>query len=175
MKVVTNMGVSILILLLFAVSICPAQTTKDEPKREILFEELNSLLPNAKPVPPERSEYLWRNLKLCVKKMLDKSFSNLGLPNVFFQELKGNSDIVSAKTPFKVIGDELKIADGAVVQLKTGERFFFLEGTWRNLGKQNTQVDTCLQKIRELAKKEVSKYERKGPPYYSSTEGVLGE
>lgn len=143
----------------------------DEPKREILIKELNSLLPHMNPVTPERSEFILRNLKLCIKKILDKSYRSFGLPNVFFQELKGDCDIVSAKTPYKVFGDELKIADGAVVQFKSSERFFFLEGTWRNLGKQNTQVDTCLKKIRELAEKEVHEY--KVPPRVSFTEGAL--
>ena len=143
----------------------------DEPAREMLTKELMSLLPHMNPVTPERSEFIWRNLKLCIKKILDQSCRSYGLPNVFFQELKGDCDMVSAKTPYKVFGDELKIADGAIVQFKSGERFFFLEGTWRNIAKQTTQVDSCLKKIRELGKKEVHEY--KVPPRVSFIEGAL--
>jgi hypothetical protein len=152
-----------------------ATSRRERLSREILIEELYSLLPNAKPVPLQRNQYLWKNLKLYIKIALDKSYSSLGLPQVFFQELTGNCDIASAKTPFKIVGDELKIADGAVVQLKSGERFFFLEGTWRKLGEKNIQVDTCLQNIREFGEKEVHDYERQGPPgvRYSLTAGTL--
>lgn len=182
MKVIVNVSISILTLFVFAISMCPAQITKDEPTRELLIKELNSLLPDAKSVSPERSQYLWQNLKLYIKKGLGESFGDIpagwGNPNpqeIFFQELKGNSEIVSAKTPFKIVGNELKIAGGAFVQLNTGERFFFLEGTWRKLGKQNVQIDTCLQKIRKLEEREIEEYNRQGPVRYSTISGILGD
>ncbi len=129
--------------------------------------DIASMLPDAKPVPQQLQEDIWRNLKLFMKKEI--------LPDMFFPELHGATQLKSAKTPFKVVGDELRIASGAIVEMKDGRRFFYMNERWYPIKKQSRTIDDCLQQMREHSKERVDTYKRPSPPgtFYSEVSGEV--
>ncbi len=105
--------------------------------------DIASILPDAKPVPQQLQEDIWRNLKLFIRKEIS---------DIFFQDLHGDTQIKGITTPFKVVGHEIRIALGAVVEMKNGKRFFYTDKGWLPMKKQSRALDECLQQLREHSK-----------------------
>lgn len=133
--------------------------------------EMESLLANATHVSHEKEHLIWQHLKLYIK----KAYSNGSFPFPFFDDIQGESDITNAKLYFKIIGDELKIGEGAIVKFINGEKYFFLKRSWFFTKDVDLRMDEILRKIRESKQYEVDKYEKKAEQgmHYSTISGSL--
>jgi hypothetical protein len=123
-------------------------------------------------ITPENQEIILREAKLYLSKLFAKSKSL----SLFLRDIKGESQVSGANLDFKMIADELLIGEGAVLKMREGKLYFYLDSRWWLLKDRQKakQAEALLLTIRKEHRREVWAMKRSEPGVvFSTVEGSV--